>query len=182
MKATFSPFGGLSLARKVNLSDNVENVVLIVLAPTPTESVNLKLRSYHWIKYNNDDSSLYSVFPVVSSLIDFAQDNKCRAIICAQDKAIAFALSKLALISQSNYNQPLSSILAGHPKLTECLPREFRIELSIYYGWIRDDAYYTEIHDKCYDAEAGCYSRSLLTKLSYATLHELETKASFSKV
>jgi len=174
-KTAVPAFGNLKFAKVVNSSKR-ENNTLIVIASTPTRDVNPKLKAYHW---HAEPESYFDLFDAIEAELDYAEQRGYSAVICASDKAIAFALSRLQQISNENDTRSLSEILGDHPELAAALPRNFCLELAIFWGWKRDIPYYLDIIKCCWKSNGFCLSK--LLNFKFKELIELEEKTGLLK-
>jgi hypothetical protein len=172
-------FGNLKLARKVNSNKEVSNTILIVIAKNPTTNINGALSSYHWYAAQDPTSmSYFGIFSQIEYNLIHAAEEGWTPVVCAPTKAIAFALSHLREIGDPDGERSLAAILADQPKLAPKLPRNFRLELTLFHGWARKDQYCADIANQCWD-ERNKFRLDRLLGLSFSTVSELELHSQF---
>lgn len=172
-------FGDLAWANKINASKKYDNSSLLVFSPHPTKTINPLFKSYHWYRIGKGQSSYFQFFPQVDAWLAQAKEEGWRPVVCAPNRCIAYALSRLHRLSDpDNANVPFHEILNGFPELRQNLPRNFRYELVLYCGWVIDDEFCSGIVRRCTN-EQGKFELELLSKEDEGTLKELRDLADF---
>jgi len=172
-------FGDLAWAAKINTSKKYDNTTLLVISPVPTKDINPLFVSYHWFKCQRKQQSYFQMFSEVDMWLSRAEEENWRAVICAPERSVAYALSRLRHITDPSKKElPMHEILSKFPDLRQDLPRSFRYELVLYRGWINNDEFCKEIVDNCSD-DYGKFDLNKVSTQGPAALKKLRELADF---
>lgn len=172
-------FGDLARATKINASKKYDNTSLLVISPVPTKDINPLLKSYHWFKCEKGHNSYFQLMAEVDAWLARAEEEDWRAVVCAPYRCIAYALSRLRVITDpKKADLPMHEILSKFPDLRQDLPRAFRYELVLFRGWMCDDPFCKNIVEEC-SSEYGKFNLNLISTQGPATLRELRLRADF---